>query len=32
VPSEDDIRALITALGDLRDVIRDARPAEKAAI
>ena len=30
--TEDDIRALITALGDLRDVIRDAEPAEKAAI
>ena len=30
--TEDDIRALITALGNLRDVIRDARPAEKAAI
>ena len=29
--TEDDIRALITALGDLRDVIRDAEPAEKAA-
>jgi hypothetical protein len=28
----DDIRALITALGDLRDVIRDAGTAEKAAI
>jgi hypothetical protein len=30
--TDDDIRALITALGNLRDVIRDARPAEKAAI
>src|SRR6266542_741224 len=30
--TEDDIRALITALGNLRDVIRDAGPAEKAAI
>ena len=30
--TEDDIRALITALGDLRDVIRDAGTAEKAAI
>ena len=30
--TEDDIRALITALGDLRDVIRGAGPAEKAAI
>jgi site-specific DNA recombinase len=30
--TEDDIRALISALGDLRDVIRDAGPAEKAAI
>jgi hypothetical protein len=30
--TEDDIRALITALGNLRDVIRDAAPAEKAAI
>jgi site-specific DNA recombinase len=30
--TDDDIRALITALGDLRDVIRDAGPAEKAAI
>jgi site-specific DNA recombinase len=28
----DNIRALITSLGDLRDVIRDAGPAEKAAI
>ena len=27
-----DIRALITSLGDLRDVIRDATPAEKTAI
>jgi site-specific DNA recombinase len=30
--TEDDIRALITALGDLRDVLRDAGTAEKAAI
>ena len=30
--TEDDIRALITGLGDLRDVIRDAEPAVKAAI
>jgi hypothetical protein len=30
--TEDDIGALITALGNLRDVIRDAGPAEKAAI
>jgi hypothetical protein len=30
--TEDDIRALITALGNLRDVIRDAGAAEKAAI
>jgi len=30
--TEDDIRALITALGNLRDIIRDATPAEKAAI
>ena len=30
--TDDDIRALITALGNLRDVIREARPAEKAAI
>jgi hypothetical protein len=30
--TEDDIRALITTLGNLRDVIRDATPAEKAAI
>ena len=30
--TEHDIDALITALGNLRDVIRDARPAEKAAI
>ena len=30
--TQDDIRALITALGNLRDVILDARPAEKAAI
>jgi site-specific DNA recombinase len=30
--TEDDIRTLITALGDLRDVILDAGPAEKAAI
>jgi site-specific DNA recombinase len=30
--TEDDIRALITALGDLRDVIRGAGAAEKAAI
>ena len=30
--TDDDIRTLITALGNLRDVIRDARPAEKAAI
>ena len=30
--TEDDIRALITALGSLLDVIRDAGPAEKAAI
>jgi DNA invertase Pin-like site-specific DNA recombinase len=30
--TDDDIRALITALGNLRDVLRDARPAEKAAI
>ena len=30
--TEDDIRALIAALGNLRDVIRDAEPAEKAAI
>src|SRR5216683_895822 len=30
--TEDDIRALITALGNLPDVIRDAGPAEKAAI
>jgi hypothetical protein len=30
--TDDDIHALITALGDLRDVIRDAGPAEKAAI
>ncbi len=30
--TEDDIRALITALGNLRDVIRDAGPAEKATI
>ncbi len=30
--TEDDIRALITGLGDLRDVIHDAEPAVKAAI
>ena len=30
--TEDDIRALISGLGDLRDVIRDAEPAVKAAI
>jgi len=30
--TEDDIRNLITGLGDLRDVIRDAGPAVKAAI
>jgi hypothetical protein len=30
--TEDDIRALITGLGDLRDVIRDAEPSVKAAI
>jgi site-specific DNA recombinase len=30
--TEDDIRTLITGLGDLRDVIRDAEPAVKAAI
>ena len=30
--TEDDIRALITGLGDLRDVICDAEPAAKAAI
>jgi hypothetical protein len=30
--TEDDIRALIAALGSLLDVIRDAGPAEKAAI
>ncbi len=30
--TEDDIRALITAFGNLRDVIRDAGPAEKAPI
>jgi site-specific DNA recombinase len=30
--TEDDIRALITGLGDLRDVIRDAAAAVKAAI
>ena len=30
--TEDDIRALITGLGDLRDVIRDAEPPVKAAI
>ena len=30
--TEDDIRALITSLGDLRDVIHDAEPAMKAAI
>jgi site-specific DNA recombinase len=31
-PTEDDIRALISGLGDLRDVIREAGGAEKAAI
>jgi site-specific DNA recombinase len=30
--TEDDIRTLITGLGDLRDIIRDAEPAVKAAI
>jgi hypothetical protein len=30
--TEDDIRALITGLGDLRDVIHDAEPSVKAAI
>jgi hypothetical protein len=30
--TEDDIRALITGLGDLRDVIHDADPSVKAAI
>ena len=30
--TEDDIRALITGLGDLRDVVRDAEPVLKAAI
>src|SRR6185437_16600297 len=30
--TEDDIRALITGLGDLRDIIRDAAAAVKAAI
>ena len=30
--TEDDIRALITGLGDLRDIIRDAEPPVKAAI
>jgi site-specific DNA recombinase len=30
--TEDDIRAIITSLGDLREVIRDADPAVKAAI
>ncbi len=30
--TEDDIRILITGLGDLRDVVRDAEPAVKAAI
>jgi site-specific DNA recombinase len=30
--TEDDIRALITSLGDLREVIHDAEPAAKAAI
>jgi hypothetical protein len=30
--TEDDIRALITALGDLRDVLRDAGTTEKTAI
>jgi site-specific DNA recombinase len=30
--TEDDIRNLITGLGDLRDVVRDAEPAVKAAI
>jgi hypothetical protein len=30
--TDDEIRALIAALGNLRDVIRDAEPAEKAAI
>ena len=30
--TQDDIRALITGLGDLRDVIRDAEPSVKAAI
>jgi len=30
--TEDDIRALITSLGDLRDVIREAEPTVKAAI
>jgi site-specific DNA recombinase len=30
--TEDDIRALITGLGDLRDIIRDAEPPVKAAV
>ena len=30
--TEDDIRTLITGLGDLRDVVRDAEPAVKAAV
>ena len=30
--TEDDIRALITGLGDLRDIIRDAEPSVKAAV
>ncbi len=30
--TEDDIRNLITGLGDLRDVINDAEPSVKAAI
>ena len=30
--TEDDIRNLITGLGDLRDVVRDAEPAVKAAV
>ena len=30
--TDDDIRALITALGNLRDLVRDAEPTEKAAI